>query len=259
MSANPGFKFASVCSGLLFLSITFCNLKKRESYWLTPRRISLHSILGIQGALGFETIKLVSIWNISERRRKKIEDYLNSSSMWPIANIQSARLSVTEKGIIFQWLGISLIIEMNNPALFLTAAAHEMKGLNLKDQHKQKMQQFLFLVSFLLSEHNISLLTEEMNEVWKHFSRLQWHLMAFPSPSLALWLWTASQIDDRFFKDVYHFLKILPKCIKGNNFLGFWAFTEVAHIVIIIFTLNLKIYFYLFIDNFKKLFCGNFG
>lgn len=26
---------------------------------------------------------------------------------------------------------------MNNPALFLTAAAHEMKGLNLKDQHKQ--------------------------------------------------------------------------------------------------------------------------
>lgn len=141
--------------------------------------------------------------------------------MWPIANIQSERLSVTEKGIIFQWLRISLIIEMNNPALFLTAAAHEMKGLNLKDQHKQKMQQFLFLVSFLLSEHNISLLTEEMNEVWKHFSRLQWHLMAFPSPSQALWLWTASEIDDHFFKDVYHFLKILPKCKKGNNFLGF--------------------------------------
>ena len=44
---------------------------RKESYWLTPRRISLHSILSIQGALGFETIKLVSIWDISERRRKK--------------------------------------------------------------------------------------------------------------------------------------------------------------------------------------------
>lgn len=57
---------------------------------------------------------------------------------------------------------------MNNPAppaLFLTGAAHEMKGLNLKDQHKQNLQQFLLLVSFLLSERNIFLLTEEMNEV----------------------------------------------------------------------------------------------
>lgn len=57
-------------AGLLFLSITFCNLKKRETYWLTPRRISLHSILSIQGALGFETIKLVSIWGFSARRKK---------------------------------------------------------------------------------------------------------------------------------------------------------------------------------------------
>lgn len=102
---------------------------------------------------------------------------------------------------------------MNNPAppaLFLTGAAHEMKGLNLKDQHKQNLQQFLLLVSFLLSERNIFLLTEEMNEVWKHFSKLQWHLTAFPSPSQVLWLWTASEIDDLFFKDVYH-LKNLPK------------------------------------------------
>ena len=71
--------------------------------------------------------------------------------MWPIANIQSQQLSVTEKGIIFQWLSISLIIEMNNPAppaFFLKAAAHERKGLNLKDQHKQHLQQFLLLASF---------------------------------------------------------------------------------------------------------------
>lgn len=57
---------------------------------------------------------------------------------------------------------------MNNPALpalFSTATAHEMKGLNLKDQHKQNLQQFLLLVPFLLSEHSISLLTEEMNEI----------------------------------------------------------------------------------------------
>lgn len=71
--------------------------------------------------------------------------------MWPIANIQSQRLSVTEKGIIFQRVGISLIMEMNNPAssaLSLIATAHEMKGLNLKDQQKQNLQQFLLLVSF---------------------------------------------------------------------------------------------------------------
>lgn len=70
--------------------------------------------------------------------------------MWPVANIQSQWLSVTEKGIIFQRVGISLIMEMNNPAssaLSLTATAHEMKSLNL-NQQKQNLQQFLLLVSF---------------------------------------------------------------------------------------------------------------
>lgn len=39
---------------------------------------------------------------------------------------------------------------MNNPAppaLFLRAAAHDMKGLNLEDQQKQNLRKFLLPVS----------------------------------------------------------------------------------------------------------------
>lgn len=73
ISVNLVSTFISVehWANLLFLSVAFCNLKKRESYWLTPRRISLHSVLSIQEALRLETIKLVSIWGISERGKVK--------------------------------------------------------------------------------------------------------------------------------------------------------------------------------------------
>lgn len=68
--------------------------------------------------------------------------------------------------------GISLITEMNNPAppaCFLMAAAPEMKGLNLKDQQKWNLQQFLLQVPFPMVWPNGPLLTEETNEVWKCF------------------------------------------------------------------------------------------
>lgn len=125
------------------------------------------------------------MWGISQRRgEKKIRDYLNSFSMWSIANIQFEQLSVTQKAILFQCLGISLIIEMNNPAppaLFWRAAAHDMKGLNLEDQQKQFAEISVTSFFFLLSDTRFLYWQRKWMRSRNTFSKLQWHFTASPS------------------------------------------------------------------------------